>query len=86
MYGFTALAPFTSQAHTTGNTAPAVPPIAPPIATSFIVASLHFSSSGVLAPNQAPTIADLPARLPSHFAPAKYPPPIGDTHSATSGR
>jgi len=76
----------TIPAPTTGRTAPAVAPIPAPIATSFTVASLHFSNIGELAPNAPPTTDDLAARFPSHFAHAKYPPPIGDTHSATSGK
>ena len=62
-----------------------VPPTAAPVAMSHIVASLHSFIIGFVAPNQAPTTPDRRASCHIHLAPARYPPPIGETARATSG-
>jgi hypothetical protein len=47
--------------------------------------SLHLYNTGCEAQNHAHTTAHLQASHIAHFAHAKYPPPIGETASATSG-
>lgn len=66
-------------------TAHTAAPVAAPVAISHIDTSLHCSNIGCTHPNQAPTIPERIASCGSHFAPAKYPHPIGDIARATSG-
>lgn len=77
--------PFTSPHSISPHAAHAVPPIAAHCAISHAVTSLPLSNIGCDAQNHAHTTPERKAILHTHFAHAKYPPPIGETASATSG-
>jgi hypothetical protein len=58
-------------------TAPVTPPNTAPCPISPTVASAPLSIIGCVAPNPVPTTPDRIASDPTHFAHARYPPPIG---------